>query len=62
MVKTFLLGSALAYVIRIYVSLKEMDYCESDNSKIYANNIEVPMIIGIVTAVIDVFGYIHLFV
>lgn len=39
-----------------------MDYCESDNSKLYANNIEVPMIIGIVTAVIDFIGYIHLFV
>lgn len=39
-----------------------MDYCERDNAKIYANNIEVPMIIGIITAVIDVFGYIHLFV
>lgn len=39
-----------------------MNYCSSNNAKIYANNINIGMVIGIVTVVIDVFGYIHLFV
>lgn len=62
MIKTFLFGFALAYVIRIYVSLSEVNYCMSDNSKLYETNLQVPMIIGIITAFADAFGYIHLFV
>ena len=62
MVKTLLFGTALAYVIRLQVSLKDLDYCTSDNGKKYAEALNVAMIIGIVTAVFDVFGYIHLLV
>jgi hypothetical protein len=62
MIKTLLFGAAVAYLIRIYVSLKEIDYCEGTNAHDYAKNIEIPMIIGIITIVVDIFGYLHMFI
>ena len=62
MVKTLFFGTALAYVIRINVSLNELGWCSSENAKKYNDALYNAMVIGIITFCLYFFGYVHLLI
>ena len=49
-------------MIKLYISLDTLSLCRSFNATQYVNGLYMVMIVGIVTACVDVFGYIHLFI
>lgn len=39
LVKTLFFGTSLAYLIRLYVSLRQIDFCTTLNARLYSNNL-----------------------